>query len=146
MCELTTIIEIARFYKDGRCEPEGGGFHLAVYPLFVYIVKMTSISDIQRYCEEVARLFKPRRIVLFGSHAYGQPHVDSDVDVLVVMRGVEELGRQPTVTIRTQIKAPFPVDMLVRDEREVSRRLREGDSFMCDIAERGRVLYEAVHA
>jgi predicted nucleotidyltransferase len=117
-----------------------------VYPRFGYIVKMTSIGDIQRYCEEVARQFKPLRIVLFGSHAYGEPGADSDVDVLVVMRDAKKLGRQPTVTIRTQIKAPFPVDMLVRDEREVSRRIREGDSFMRDIAERGRVLYEAVHA
>ena len=32
--------------------------------------------------------FKPEKIILFGSHAYGIPHEDSDVAILVV-----ELGR-----------------------------------------------------
>ena len=29
--------------------------------------------------------FKPDKVVLFGSYAYGTPHPDSDVDILVVM-------------------------------------------------------------
>jgi len=43
------------------------------------------MTDIKRYlrCDRAA--FKPQRIILFGSHAYGQPNEDSDVDVLVVM-------------------------------------------------------------
>jgi len=107
---------------------------------------MVPMSEIRQYCKAIGRRFEPRKIILFGSHAYGQPHKDSDVDVLVVMRNAKKLGRQPAVTIRSEIKAGFPVDMLVRDEREVARRLRDRDSFMLDIIEKGRVLYEAVHA
>ena len=32
----------------------------------------------------VARL-QPERIYLYGSHAYGQPHEDSDIDLLIVV-------------------------------------------------------------
>lgn len=100
---------------------------------------------IKRYCDAIAEAFQPRRIILFGSHAYGEPAADSDVDVLVVMRNPQRLGRHPAATIRLKVRADFPVDMLVREEKEVARRVREQDLFMLDIVERGRVMYEAVH-
>lgn len=38
---------------------------------------------IRRFARQVVERFHPDRIILFGSHAYGTPHVDSDVDILV---------------------------------------------------------------
>ncbi len=111
-----------------------------------YVTGMVPMKEIRQYCKAIGLRFAPRKIILFGSHAYGQPHADSDVDVLVVMRNAGKLGRQPAVTIRSAVRAGFPVDLLVRDEREVERRLRNRDSFMLDIVERGKVLYEAIHA
>ena len=35
----------------------------------------------QRIVEE----FTPEKVILFGSHAWGKPHRDSDVDLLVMM-------------------------------------------------------------
>ena len=46
---------------------------------------MVSRRAIKRFADEVARRFKPEKIILFGSYAYGQPTPDSDVDLLVVM-------------------------------------------------------------
>jgi hypothetical protein len=40
---------------------------------------------IRRFAREVAERFQPEKIILFGSHAYGRPHADSDVDILVIM-------------------------------------------------------------
>ena len=40
---------------------------------------------IRRFARQVAERFHPDRIILFGSYAYGTPHADSDVDILVVM-------------------------------------------------------------
>ena len=107
---------------------------------------MVSIQDIQRYCDAIAAAFRPQRIILFGSQAHGKPSDDSDVDVLVVMRNARRLGRHPAAAIRLKVRSDFPVDMLVRDEREVLRRLKDRDLFMLDIMEKGRVMYEAVHA
>ena len=40
---------------------------------------------IRRFAQDVVQRFQPDKIILFGSHAYGIPHADSDVDILVVM-------------------------------------------------------------
>jgi len=63
-----------------------------------------------------------------------------------IMRNARRLGRHPAAAIRMKVRSNFPVDMLVRDEREVSRRVEQRDLFMLEITERGRVMYEAVHA
>jgi predicted nucleotidyltransferase len=107
---------------------------------------MVSRQNIKRYCNAIAAAFKPERIILFGSHANGQADENSDVDVLVVMRNARRLGRHPAAAIRMKVRSDFPVDMLVRDEREVARRVKQRDLFMLEITERGRVMYEPVHA
>ena len=40
---------------------------------------------IRGYCNAVAREFRPDKILLFGSYAYGHPSADSDVDLLVIL-------------------------------------------------------------
>lgn len=40
----------------------------------------------------------------------------------------------------------FPVDVLVRDPSLIKERLREGDTFLEEITEKGRVMYESRHA
>ena len=107
---------------------------------------MVPIKEIQCYCDAIAKAFRPERIILFGSHAYGKPHRDSDVDVLVVMPKSRRMGKRPSLKIRQTVRANFPVDILVRDPQFVSQRLEEGDSFLEEITEKGRVMYETVHA
>ncbi len=48
---------------------------------------------IRRFVRQVAERFQPEKIILFGSHAYGQPHEDSDVDILVVMPARNQLDQ-----------------------------------------------------
>jgi len=104
------------------------------------------MPDIQRYCDAIGAAFHPRRIVLFGSHAYGEPTEDSDVDLLVVMPGLRRAGRRTAILIREKLDADFPVGVLVRGEEEIARRVREKDLFTMHITSQGRVMYEAVHA
>jgi len=42
-------------------------------------------AQIKNLCQQIVENFKPQKIILFGSHAYGKPNADSDVDLLVVM-------------------------------------------------------------
>jgi predicted nucleotidyltransferase len=43
------------------------------------------MSAIRRFARQIAERFQPQKIILFGSYAYGTPHEESDVDLLVVM-------------------------------------------------------------
>ena len=103
---------------------------------------MISISQIEAYTKQIASEFRPERIILFGSYAYGQPTEDSDVDLLVVMnhkgRSVEQ-----AIKIRQKLDAPFPMDLMVRSPRKISQRLEMQDCFIREILNKGRVLYES---
>ena len=99
-------------------------------------------QEIRRVCAQIARLFQPERIVLFGSYAYGHPTTDSDVDLLVVMP-FEGKGFRKASEIRSRIDAAFPLDLVVRTPEEVSRRLAGGDFFLREVTEKGQLLYAA---
>lgn len=101
---------------------------------------------IQQYTEAIAHAFRPEKIILFGSHAYGQPTNDSDVDLLVVMpfRGS---ALDQAFRIRDRLEHPgFPIDLLVRSPREIEKRKAMGDFFIRDILDRGKLLYASGHS
>lgn len=89
---------------------------------------------------EVAAKFQPEKIVLFGSYAYGTPHDDSDVDILVVMPAHSQL--RMAARIENVIAPPFPVDIIVRTPQELKWRLEERESFLTEVTTKGKLLYE----
>jgi uncharacterized protein len=95
---------------------------------------------IRRFAREVVERFQPEKIILFGSHAYGQPHADSDVDILVVMPARNAIAQ--AVRIDRETDPPFPLDLIVRSPKTLAWRLEEGDSFLQEIVSRGKVLYD----
>src|SRR5580700_7120256 len=95
---------------------------------------------IRRFARQVAEKFQPDKIILFGSHAYGTPNADSDVDILVIMPARNK--HSTAYKIRLTIEAPFPMDLLVRTPEEMRWRLAEGDLFHTEITSKGKVLYE----
>jgi predicted nucleotidyltransferase len=99
---------------------------------------------IRRYARAVANEFQPDKIILFGSYAYGTPHEDSDVDLLVVMPARNQ--HDQAVRIRWRLAAPFPLDLIVRTPKQMVWRLAEGESFLTTIVSQGKVLYEKEHA
>lgn len=98
-------------------------------------------SAIRRFAREVAERFDPDKIILFGSHAYGKPHADSDVDILVIMPCRNELDQ--AVKISLAVDPPFPLDIIVRKPHNMKWRLAEGDWFLREIVSKGKLLYEA---
>jgi predicted nucleotidyltransferase len=98
------------------------------------------LAVIRRFARQVAERFRPEKIILFGSYAYGQPHADSDVDILVIMPARNQLDQ--AVRISLDVDPPFPLDIIVRTPKNMQWRLEEGDSFLREIVSRGKVLYE----
>ena len=97
-------------------------------------------SVIRRFARQVAERFRPEKIILFGSYAYGTPHAHSDVDILVVMEARNQ--HDQAVRIRWAVPAPFPMDLIVRTPKNLGWRLAEGESFHTEIVTKGKVLYE----
>ena len=103
---------------------------------------MVAMEQIAEFGRRIAREFQPQRIVLFGSYATGNPTPDSDVDLLVVLPH-EGDSVAKSVEIRLKLRPPFPLDLLVRSPEKVRERIAMGDTFLREIMENGRVLYEA---
>src|SRR4029077_8247623 len=98
------------------------------------------MAVIRRFARQVAERFQPEKIILFGSYAYGTPHQDSDVDILVVMPARNQLDQ--AVKIELACDPPFPLDIIVRTPKNLAWRLAEGESFLREIMSKGKVLYE----
>lgn len=94
--------------------------------------------QIEAYCRVVAREFKPEKIILFGSYAYGKPTLNSDVDLVVVLpcQG-RELDK--AIEIRLRVAAPFPMDLLVWKPGKYSPL----ESFNQEVLKQGKVMYES---
>ena len=99
------------------------------------------MAAIRRLAAEIADKFHPEKIILFGSYAYGEPHEDSDVDLLVVMPAANMINQ--SVRIRRLTSHPFPLDLIVRTPAYLRKRLELEDWFLREIVGKGKVLYEA---
>jgi predicted nucleotidyltransferase len=100
------------------------------------------VALIEKLCERIAREFQPEKIILFGSQAEGTADADSDIDLLVVMPHAGSPLRQAGEMLR-RLQVWMPVDLIVRSAEEIEQRLAQGDRFMREVLERGKVMYEA---
>lgn len=92
--------------------------------------------------EKIKRNFNPEKIILFGSHAYGNPTVDSDVDLLIVM-DTDAKPHKRAVPIRKILKdIGIPKDVIVKTPEEFERFKDIIGTIIYPAAHKGKVLYE----
>jgi len=93
----------------------------------------------------IARLkeeFQPEEIYLFGSHAWGAPGEDSDVDLMVIVPSSEEgPTRRDQRAQRCLGRLAVPADVLVRTRGEVNRYKHLRASLFHQVLHQGRKLY-----
>lgn len=86
--------------------------------------------------------FKPSQIILFGSHARGNAHQYSDIDLLVVLPVVDN-KRKAAIEIR-RLLADLPVskDIIVTTQEEINKRGNIIGSVLKSAIKEGKVIYE----
>jgi predicted nucleotidyltransferase len=102
------------------------------------------LSAIRRLARHIAERFQPEKIILFGSYAYGTPHNESDVDLLVIMPARNAIDQ--AVRIDLAFKRPFSLDLHVRTPCQIRQGLKDLDDrdwFLYEVMTKGKVLYEA---
>jgi len=93
---------------------------------------MITFQEIQKHVSDVLNSPpRPLRVILFGSHARGVPHGESDIDLVVVLDKEGKSGSYRTLVKNRveisrrlrQLKRKHPVDILVytKDEWEALR-------------------------
>lgn len=107
-----------------------------------------SLSDsddlLRKIVQQIVANFAPKKVILFGSRAYGQPEANSDIDLLVV---TDALKTRSVFERHRAVSDLFPdrrfaLDVLVRTPQELEQLIKQGPTFFREIVTQGRVLYE----
>jgi uncharacterized protein len=105
--------------------------------------KRIPMRVIQALVNHIAQNFNPEKVILFGSYAYGKPNEWSDVDILVVMDTLPEGEVAAAMTISNSLPLHwFSIDIVVRSQATIERRIPLGDWFLKEVMRQGKVLYE----
>ena len=95
--------------------------------------------------ETIERLkteFQPEEIYLFGSHAWGTPSEDNDVDLMVIVPNSDERPiRRDQRAQKCLGRLAMPADVLVRTRGEVNRYKHLRASLFHQVLNQGRKLY-----
>jgi predicted nucleotidyltransferase len=99
------------------------------------------LKAIRSFARRIAARFRPEKIILFGSYAYGTPHAESDVDLLVIMPTRNTIDQ--AIRIDLSFERWFSLDLIVRTPWQVERGLKDDNWFLREVIDKGRVLYES---
>ena len=96
-----------------------------------------------RIVQVIKEEYHPDTIILFGSHAYGTPTKESDIDLLIVKRTRKPFHERYAEVggIIRDVRRGWSVSPFVLNPTELRQRMRAGDQFLIEIVSRGRVLY-----
>ncbi len=100
-------------------------------------------KEIQNIVNQLVRLYKPEKIILFGSLAKDQIKQGTDIDLFIIKSDVPELGVDRIRQLDALIKYKLATDFIVYKPQELERRLKLGDPFVKTILKGGKVLYDA---
>ena len=103
---------------------------------------LISPETISAVVRAIAENFSPRKIVLFGSYAYGHPTPDSDLDFWVIMES--DLPRHKRAALIRRIFRPTPcaMDILVYTPQEVEYWNGVVNHIITEALGTGKTVYE----
>lgn len=100
-------------------------------------------KEIQDIVEQLIRVYKPQKIILFGSLVKGKLNPGTDIDLFIIKEDVPHLGVDRIRQLERLIKYRLATDLIVYKPEEVEQRLKLGDPFVKSILKEGKVIYDA---
>lgn len=99
-------------------------------------------SQIEIAKEQLIRAFNPLAIYLFGSFAWGNPHEDSDIDLLVVIEDYYEPRHKLLVAGHMALaRLKLPKDILLYNKEEFEVRAKTEKTLCNKIKLKGVQIY-----
>jgi predicted nucleotidyltransferase len=106
------------------------------------LADMNAIAAIEEVRQRLMQSLHPERIVLFGSHAWGVPGPDSDLDLLVIVAESDlPPHKRAQAAYRSLSGLGVPCDVIVHTRAEVERLDRVPTSLTHRALREGRVLH-----
>src|SRR3989344_2305604 len=95
-------------------------------------------KKLEEVTDRIVNEYKPKKIILFGSFAWGTPHKDSDFDLFIIKDTDERRIDREREVQKILWGTKFPVDILVYTSEEVEHRLGLEDFFVQNILKNGK--------
>jgi len=105
-------------------------------------IKEVDHSVIEEIVNRVLQSVQPEKIILFGSHAYGQPHEGSDLDILVIVKSDLPRYKRAVPIYKALAGLLIPKDVLVYTSEEIEAWAEGPQAFITTVMNKGKVIYE----
>lgn len=103
---------------------------------------LNKIQKLKKVTDCIVREYSPEKIILFGSHAWGKPTKDSDIDLFVIKKTKKKRIAREVELRKKLLGNQFPaLDLLIYTPEEVKKRVEIEDFFINSILKEGRILY-----
>ena len=107
-------------------------------------MKTIDPSLLEEAVRRIVEALHPELVYLYGSHAYGRPDEDSDVDLFIVVRDSTVPPHKRAVEAYRALRGLFlPAEVKVMTRAEFERRADWLSSIERVIRKKGKVLYES---
>lgn len=94
--------------------------------------------------KKIITKYHPKKIILFGSHVWGTPQADSDVDLLVIKETTQPRLQRQRELYGLLRDRTVPLDLLVYTPAELEKKISgEKNLFLHDIITNGKIIYAA---
>jgi predicted nucleotidyltransferase len=103
---------------------------------------MLTANLLTQIVQRLVESLHPEQIILFGSHAYGEPNEDSDVDLFVIVSESDQPRyRRSRLAYRALRGVTVPTDVIIMTQEEVKKKVNVRSSLISRVIHDGRVLY-----
>lgn len=124
---LTNLQKENLIYKSGKP------------PIVHYTTQKNNISITDQILEKI-KGYKPKKVILFGSQAYGTANKDSDYDIAII-KDTKKPYRQRLIDVRSLVRMTTPIDFFVFNQNEIDKH-KNSNPMIKEIMTKGKVLYE----
>lgn len=105
-------------------------------------MKQVTTDLLEQITQKLVATLNPEQIILFGSHAYGEPNEDSDIDLLVIVsQSNEPRYRRSCLAYRALRGVTVPTDVIIMTQEEVKKKVNVRSSLISRVIHDGRFLY-----
>jgi predicted nucleotidyltransferase len=105
-------------------------------------MQLLSSELLDEIVDRLVKGLQPEKIILFGSHAYGEPTPDSDIDLLIIVSDSDQpRHRRASHAYGTLRDLTAPTELIVLTRQEVEEKVNVRSSLVSRAINQGKVLY-----
>jgi predicted nucleotidyltransferase len=102
-----------------------------------------ALPDVRPLIRQIAERFHPKKVILFGSYAYGEPHEGSDLDLLVIVPNPPQKREAWRITAELRKQCPTPLQIVFMSPEEFEETKDVVGGLAYPAYHWGRILHEA---